>query len=159
MKKLLVLLLILPIVFFTSCKKEPIPVEDIYGKYDYKDCIYINDMLDSSTVAQNKLYKNIARYSLTEKIYSFYASTSNTPTMNIIGVKYVENEVLENISYKPVVKLLKKATTRYDVYKGDNSQGYSFVFSEDKAFFLEFRYFQSSQSHVLMKVVEIEKRN
>lgn len=159
MKKLLVLLLILPIVLVTGCKKEPIPVEDIYGKYDYKDCIYINDMLDSTTVAQNKLYKNVARYSLTEKVYSFYGSDSTTPTMNIIGVKYVENEVLQNITYKPVVKLLKKATTRYDIYKGDNSQGYSFVFSEDKAYYLEFRYFQNSQSHVLMKVVEVEKRN
>ena len=76
----------------------------------------------------------------------------------IIG-HYVENDVLKNITYQPVIKLLKKASTRYDIYKGENSQGFSFVFDEEKVYFLEFRYFASSSSHVLMQVVELEKRS
>ena len=68
-------------------------------------------------------------------------------------------DVLKNITYQPVIKLLKKASTRYDIYKGENSQGFSFVFDEEKVYFLEFRYFSSSSSHVLMQVVELEKRS
>ena len=159
MKKIIILLLIFPLLLLSSCKKETVELDSIYGKYYYKDCIYINDMYNTTTAEQNKLYKGVSRYSLSEKEYVYYKDKSTTPTMNILNIKYIENEVLTNITYQPVVKLLKKASTRYDIYKGENSQGFSFVFDEDKVYFLEFRYFSSSSSHVLMQVVELEKRS
>jgi hypothetical protein len=159
MKKLIILLLVLPLIILSGCKKETVALDSIYGKYYYKDCIYINDMYNTTCAEQNKLYKGVTRYSLSSKEYVYYKDKSTTPTMNIINIHYVENDVLKNITYQPVIKLLKKASTRYDIYKGENSQGFSFVFDEEKVYFLEFRYFANSSSHVLMQVVELEKRS
>lgn len=159
MKKIIIVFLILISLTLTSCKKkENIPLEDIYGKYNYVECLYVHDNNPFTKEELNNLYKGKARYSLKETSYTFYESESTTPTLSVKNIEYEEVELDYDIKDKNVKKIIKNTSTRYDVYRNDNSQGYTFVFSEDEVYYLEFRYL-SSNEHVVWHVFLLEKRD
>lgn len=159
MKKLIILFLMLISLTLTGCKsKEKVPLEDVYGKYVYKECLYVNSNNTFTKESLNNLYKNKARYSLKETSFAFYESESTTPTLSIKNIEYVEVEITEEVNDPVAKKIIKKASTRYDVYRSGDSQGYSFIFNEEEVYFLEFRY-MSNKEHVVWHIFLLEKRD
>ena len=158
MKKLLVLMLVLVCLTLTSCKGNKVPVEDVYGKYDYIKCVYVHSQNTFSKQQLNDKYKNKARYSLKETSFAFYETSETTPSISLKLTQLTEVKINEGIEDKEVKQILKGATTRYDVYKLDQSQGYCFVFKDDATYFVEFRQL-SKDVRVVWHVFEIEKRD
>lgn len=159
MKKIFLALLILLLVTITGCKsKEKVPLEELYGKYDFITCVYVNKNNLYKKEFLNDMYKDKARYSVKESTFAFYETEDKTPAISLKLIQYKEAGINDGIEEKEVKDLLKKATTRYDIYKLENSQGYSFIFTEDTTYFLEFRKL-SNNERVVWHVFEIEKRD
>ena len=158
MKKILLVVLLLLALTLTGCKKEKVALEDIYGKYDFVECVYVNSLNLFKIDQLNEMYSGKARYSLKENSFAFYESEEPSPSISLKLINYKETEINERIDSNDVKKLFKKASTRYDIYKLDVSQGYSFVFTADKVYFVEFRKLSNNVTAV-WSVFEIEKRD
>lgn len=158
MKRLLILVLLLLSIFITGCNgKQKVELEDIYGKYYYKECVYLNERNVFNKDALNDAYKDVARYSIKESTFAFYQTESQTPTISLKHINYKEVDVDENIESKEVKKLLKKCTTRFDIYRLEISQGYSFAFDGDNVYFIEFR--STNNVHEVWHIFSLEKRD
>ena len=72
--------------------------------------------------------------------------------------QYKDVDINDGIEETEVKKIIKGATTRYDIYKLDVSQGYSFVFTEEEIYFIEFRRL-TADVRVVWHIFEIEKRD
>lgn len=158
MKKVLIFVLLFLVLTLQGCKKEKVALEDLYGKYDYVKCVYVCQQNTFSKQELDEKYKGKARYSVKENTFAFYETLETVPTISLKLIQYNDVEINEGIEVTEIRKLFKKATTRYDIYKLDNSQGYSFVFTEDATYFVEFRR-MTSQVRVVWHIFEIEKRD
>lgn len=160
MKKLFLILVLGLVLCIAGCKsKAPkVPLEEIYGKYEFEECEFINPLSGQTVEQINEKYEDVARFTIKETVFSFYDSDSTTPAISLKSITYKEEDVNTGINTSEVKKLLKNASSRYDVYRVADSQGYSIVFSGDDIYFIEFR-FLSSKEHVVWQVFEIEKRD
>lgn len=159
MKRLLIIMILLLSVSLTGCKsKEKVKLEDIYGKYYYKECVFLSEQNLFKKESLDEMYKGVARYSLKENSFTFYQSESSTPTISIKNINYQEVEIDYKIQTSKPKEILKKCTTRYDVYREDVSQGYSFAFDGEKVYFIEFRYLGDNK-HMVWNIFLLEKRD
>ena len=146
------------VVTLTGCKKEKVALEDVYGKYDFIKCVYTNQQNPLDKVQLNEKYKSKARYSVKESTFAFYETDETTPTISLKLINYKDVDINDGIEEKEVKTLLKGASTRYDIYKIDVSQGYSFVFTDETIYFIEFRKL-TADFRVVWHIFEIEKRD
>lgn len=152
-------MLLLFVVTLTGCKKEKVALEDLYGKYDFEECVYTNSQNPLKPDIINQKYDSKARYSLKDTSFSFYETEDPTPTISLKFVNYKEEEeILKGIEETAIKQILKGATTRFDVYKLDVNQGYTIIFTKDDVYFVEFRNLSSSVK-VVWQIYEIEKRD
>lgn len=160
MKKIIFILLVCLVLCITGCKSntQKVALEDIYGKYDYEECVFMNPLSKQTKEQIDAKYDGVARFSIKDKSFSFYDTDSTTPGISLINIKYVEEDVMTGVNNADVKKIFKNASTRFDIYRLDVSQGYSIVFSGDDVYFVEFR-FLSGTEHVVWQVLEIEKRD
>lgn len=158
MKKILLVILLLLMVTLTGCKKEKVALEDIYGKYDFIECVYVNRQNPMQKVLINEMFQNKARYSIKESSFAFYETDDTIPSISLKSISYRETEINDGIEDAEIQKLFKKATTRYDIYKLEVSQGYSLVFTNEEIYFVEYRRL-STETRVVWSIFEIEKRD
>ncbi|MBQ4571394.1 MAG: hypothetical protein IJB21_06845 [Bacilli bacterium] len=161
MKRLLIIMLCLLSVCITGCKskeKEKVNLEDIYGKYYYKECIYLSEQNIFNKESLDDTYKDVARYSLKENSFAFYQSESLTPTISLKNINYKEVELDYKISIKEPKEILKDCSTRFDIFREDVSQGYSFAFDGDKVYFIEFRSY-GDNNYTVWNIFLLEKRD
>lgn len=159
MKKILLLILVVVLFALTGCKNNnKVELEDLLGKYEYVKCVYVHSQNTFTKADLNAKYKGVARYSLKESNFAFYETSDTTPSISLKLIKYQEVKVNEGITDKEVKRILKGASTRYDVFKLDQSQGYCFIFKDDVTYFLEFRQL-SKEVSVVWHIFEIEKRD
>ncbi len=158
MKKVLIFVLLFLVLTIQGCKKEKVALEDLYGKYDYVKCVYLCQQNTFSKQELDEKYKGKARYSVKENTFAFYETLDTVPTISLKIIQYNDVEINDGIEVTEIKNLFRKATTRYDIYKLENSQGYSFVFTEDNVYFVEFRRL-SSNVRVVWHIFEIEKRD
>lgn len=161
MKRLLIIVLVLLSVCVTGCKskeKEKVKLEDIYGKYYYKECLFLSEQNQFNKESLDETYKGVARYSLKETTFYFYETKSSTPTISLKNISYEEVEIDYKIQTKGPKEILKNCTTRFDIYRLDVSQGYSFAFDGDNVYFIEFRSL-SNNNHMVWHIFLLEKRD
>ena len=158
MKKIILAVLLLLLITVSGCKKEKVSLEDLYGKYDFVKCVYVNPQNLYEKVLLNEKYKDKARYSVKENSFAFYETDGTTPTISLKLIQYKDVDINDGIEETEVKKIIKGATTRYDIYKLEVSQGYSFVFTEEEIYFIEFRRL-TTDVRVVWHVFEIEKRD
>ena len=160
MKKIFLILILGLVLCMTGCKsnKEKVPLEQLYGQYEFEECEFINPLSGQTKEQINAKYEDVARFTIKETVFSFYDSNSTTPAISLKSINYKEEDINTGINNSDVKKLLKNASTRYDIYRVADSQGYSIIFSGDDIYFVEFR-FLSSREHVVWQVFEIEKRD
>ena len=158
MKKILFAVLLLLLITVSGCKKDKVSLEDLYGKYDFVKCVYVNPQNPFEKVQLNEKYKDKARYSVKENSFAYYENDGTTPTISLKLIQYKDVDINDGIEETEVKKIIKGATTRYDIYKLDVSQGYSFVFTEEEIYFIEFRRL-TADVRVVWHIFEIEKRD
>lgn len=158
MKKLLLLTTIfISCIALISCHSKHINLEDLYGKYVYKECIYY-EYYTSNMNEQNQLYHNNVRFSFQETKYQYYI-VSTEPLIDMVNIKYIEKKLDEYITTnKEIKKVLKKIITRYDIYKNDNNQGYSLLAGENCTYFMEYyRKEINDENYTVKQIVLIDK--
>ncbi len=155
MKKIFLIISLVLILSVTSCSKKKIPVEDIYGKYIYAECLYSNPLSNITITDDNLSFKNISRFSLKEKTYQYYSTKATDPTIEISNVEYIEAEITEDIISSSIEDFIRNVTTRFDIYGKKVYQGYSFLFGKDEAYYMETR--KIDEKRVVWKFVKLEK--
>ena len=161
MKRLLIIMICLLSVCITGCKskeKEKVNLEDIYGKYYYKECIYLSEQNVFNKESLDDTYKGVARYSLKENSFAFYQSESLIPTISLKNINYKEVELDYKIEVKEPKEILKNCSTRFDIFREDVSQGYSFAFDGDKVYVIEVRSY-GDNTHTVWNIFLLEKRD
>lgn len=143
------------IISITSCSKNVISLDDVYGKYVYVECLYSNPLSSIKIESDNQNFKNISRFSIKEKSYQYYSTKETNPTIDIIGAEYIETAIKEDIISTPIDSIIKNVTTRYDVYNKKIYQGYSFLFSKNECYYMETR--KIDNQRIVWKLVQIEK--
>lgn len=158
MKKNIIICLMLTLMMVVSCKSENKKVElkDIYGKYYYEECLYYA-YSSSSKEIETKNNKDNVRYSLMETSY-YYFVNGTEPLMTFKNIEYVEKDVFEDfIQITEIRSILKKSTTRYDIYMNGKFQCYSFIFEKNKVYFMET--YNDSGLYKVKQIVLIKKHN
>lgn len=156
MKKISLILLFIIGIFLVSCSNKQIDITELYGKYQYGSCVYISSESTFTTEQQNKLYQGVSRYSFKEDKFTYYETKSTEETFSINKATYEKVNVNESLS-KEDQKLLRIATTRYDIYKNDKYQSYSILYGKDKVYFMETRYSYKTESIVIWQIIELKK--
>ncbi len=157
MKKVFLIISLILVLIATGCSKnKKIPLEEIYGKYTYAECLYSNNLSNVSIKDDNLKYQNITRFSLKEKTYQYYATKQTDPTIEVLNVEYKEVELAEEVINDEIKELIENVTTQFDIYKNQTFQGYSFLFGKDEAFYMETR--KIGDRRVVWKLVKLEKQ-
>ena len=160
MKRIIIFLFLLLLLSLASCKKEKkVSIDEIYGKYYYDECVYLSSFAAGSTIEEeNRNHKNITRYVLMSDNYYYYVDSSTDATLSMRNVVYEEKGMFDNIiSNEKIKSILKNKTTRFDIIRNNVNQGYSFVFTEDEAYYLELRYISSEISYDVWQIVKLKK--
>ena len=74
------------------------------------------------------------------------------------NINYKEVELDYKISIKEPKEILKDCSTRFDIFREDVSQGYSFAFDGDKVYFIEFRSY-GDNNYTVWNIFLLEKRD
>lgn len=156
MKKFSLLLLVLICFLVVGCGNKQLEITELYGKYQYGECVYINNASYVTEEQQNKLYQGISRYSFKEKVYTYYETKSTEETFSIENIEYKQVNVNESLSKEDQL-LLKKVTTRYDLYRSGKFQGYSLLYGKDKYYFMETRNSSTEDNIIIWQIVELKK--
>jgi hypothetical protein len=156
MKKYLLVVLFLVILCISNgCSKTDYDINNIYGKYKYVECLYVssNSSLDKASLTSSQ--KDIVRFVLEENKY-FYYYDSNEALISMTNVSFKKTSLYENLNVTSDIKNIIKNTTRFDLYKNNTFQYYSFLFNDKHSYFVELRYTEED-SFLIWQIVEIKK--
>lgn len=160
MKKYINIIILLLLISITSCKanKPKLNLDDLYGKLYYDECIYLSPYISDITIAEETAnHKGISRFDITENSFYYYETSSPEASMTLRMVTYQEKDVNDNLTINNDVKdILKNMTTRYDIYRNNTFQCYSFLYDGKDIYYMETRRLVDNTNYDIWKIVRLK---
>lgn len=136
MKKLVVLVMFMLVVFLGGCSKEYNIVRNLEGRYYYQECVYLN-LLSSSTIdSHSELYGEVIYIEFFDNQIMYFGSDETLRTF--VSIEYRKEDVnkdLDSLITMDLNGVFDSFDYRYDIYSNNISVGLT-IFIKDETIYL-----------------------
>ena len=159
MRKLMILIVSILIVFLGGCSSEDEVFQDLDGKYFYHECIYLNLLSSATPGYQTDLYSGVIYIEFSDDQIIYYGSDEKTRTYD--EIEFREADIDKDLDF--VISLDKSGIfesfdSRYDIYSGDTSVGLTIFIDGETIYLAETKMIGgSSDIFTVWSIFEIKK--